>query len=104
MDISPDSILYAVLAFSWVEYLWEAYIGSRYKNQGPVYVYLELDYENAKYKICCHNRQRHIYRTRTTVPTELEGIMKKETFDKARIYSLDKAQFGAVQGIFSQVR
>ena len=51
MDISPDSILYAVLAFSWVEYLWEAYIGSRYKNQGPVYVYLELDYENAKYKI-----------------------------------------------------
>ena len=32
MDISPDSILYAVLAFSWVEYLWEAYIGSRYKN------------------------------------------------------------------------
>ena len=32
MDISPDSILYAVLAFSWVEYLWEAYIGSRYEN------------------------------------------------------------------------
>ena len=29
MDISPDYILYAVLAFSWVEYLWEAYIGSR---------------------------------------------------------------------------
>jgi len=76
MEISPDSILYAVLAFSWVEYLWEAYIGSR---------------------------QRHIYRTRTTVPAELEGIMKKETFDKARVYSLDKAQFSAVQGVFSQV-
>ena len=50
------------------------------------------------------NRQRHIYRTRTTVPAELEGIMKKETFDKARIYSLDKAQFSAVQGVFSQGR
>ena len=77
MHISPDSILYSVLAFSWVEFLWEAYIWSR---------------------------QGHIYRTRTTVPTELEGIMKKDTFDKARLYSLDKAQFGAVQGIFSQVR
>ena len=33
MDISPDSILYAVLAFSWVEYLWEAYIGSRYISE-----------------------------------------------------------------------
>ena len=48
MHISPDSILYSVLAFSWVEFLWEAYIWSR---------------------------QGHIYRTRTTVPTELEGIM-----------------------------
>ena len=76
MDISPDYILYAVIALSWVEFLWEAYIWSR---------------------------QWHIYRTRTTLPTELEGIMKKETFDKERLYSLHKAQFSAVQRIFSQV-
>ena len=29
MDISPDYILYAVIALSWVEFLWEAYIWNR---------------------------------------------------------------------------
>ena len=48
-------------------------------------------------------RQRHIYRTCTAVPAELDGIMKKETYDKARLYSLDKASFGAFKGVFSQV-
>ena len=81
MDISPDSILYSVLALSCVEF-WNS-CGRRISG--------------------LWSRQWHIYRTRTTVPYELEGIMKKETFDKERLYSLDKAQFSAVQRIFSQV-
>merc|ERR1712013_80672 len=31
------------------------------------------------------------------------GILDQETFTKARLYALEKSQFGAVQGIFSQL-
>ena len=74
--LTPESILYSVLAFSWIEFLWEAFLG---------------------------RRQKVIYRTKTKVPKELEGIVDPETFEKARLYALDKANFGAVEGIFNQV-
>merc|ERR1711981_1283569 len=75
-DIDPAYILYGVLIFSWVEFVWEAYLSIR---------------------------QRRIYRKNTTTPPELEGIVDDETFEKARLYALDKSSFGAVQGIFSQI-
>lgn len=71
-----DAIFYGVLAFSWLEFVWEAYLGSR---------------------------QRKIYRTHLKVPKDLVGILDEETFTKARTYALDKSNFGAVEGIFSQV-
>ncbi len=72
---TASAIFYAVLAFSWVEYLWSAYLGSR---------------------------QRKIYRTRKEVPAELKGITDAETFEKSRLYALDKSSFGAVESAFSQ--
>ena len=48
-------------------------------------------------------RQRAVYRENTNAPPELEGILDQETFTKARLYALEKSQFGAVQGIFSQL-
>lgn len=74
--LSPDGLLYAVLAFSWLEFLWEGYLSKR---------------------------QRNIYKSVTAVPEELKSIMTAETFDKARLYALDKSNFGAVSGAFSQV-
>ena len=44
-----------------------------------------------------------MYRENTSAPPELEGILDQETFTKARLYALEKSQFGAVQGIFSQL-
>lgn len=76
MDIDPDTIFYGVLGFMWLEFLWEGYIGYRQKN---------------------------IYKTKTEVPEELETILDKETFTKARLYALDKANFGGIQGWFSQI-
>jgi len=76
MGVEPETIFYGVLGFMWVEFLFESYIGSR---------------------------QKKIYKTKTDVPAELEGILDKETFTKARLYALDKANFGAIQGWFSQV-
>ena len=54
-DIDPAYILYGVLIFSWVEFVWEAYLSIR---------------------------QRRIYRKNTTTPPELKGIVDDETFEK----------------------
>ncbi len=76
MELTPESIFWAVMAFSWIEFVWEAYLS---------------------------HRQRKIYKQHTTIPKELDGILDADTFTKARLYALDKSNFGAVQGIFSQI-
>jgi len=75
-QIDPGTIFWAVLAFMWLEFLWECYIGSR---------------------------QRTVYKNNTEVPPELKDFLDLETFTKARLYALEKSQFGAVQGVFSQL-
>ena len=54
-ETDPAIILYGVLIFSWVEFVWEAYLSLR---------------------------QRRIYRLHTTPPPELQGIIDGETFEK----------------------
>ncbi|XP_051578440.1 CAAX prenyl protease 1 homolog [Myxocyprinus asiaticus] len=68
-------IFYAVLVFSWTVYVWEAYLAYR---------------------------QRKIYRTTMHVPTELGKIMDSETFEKSRLYQLDKSNFGFWSGLYSE--
>jgi len=75
MEFDPGTIFYGVIGFMWLEFLWECYIGYR---------------------------QKRIYQTNTEVPEELSSFLDKETFTKARLYALDKAKFGAIQGWFSQ--
>jgi len=75
IEVTADHIFWGVIGFMWVEFLWEAYIGSR---------------------------QRKIYKTQTEVPKELSGILDEETFTKARLYALDRSSFGSIQGLFSQ--
>lgn len=70
-----DQIFYAVLVFSWTVYLWEAYLAYR---------------------------QRRIYRSTMHVPTELGKIMDSETFEKSRLYQLDKSNFGFWSGLYSE--
>jgi len=76
IQIDADTIFNCVLGFMWIEFLWEAYIGYR---------------------------QKKIYKSKTTVPKELETILDAETFTKARLYALDKASFGGIEGWFSQI-
>ncbi|XP_062378681.1 CAAX prenyl protease 1 homolog [Sardina pilchardus] len=76
MELSVESkIFYAVLLFSWAVYLWEAYLAFR---------------------------QRRMYRTTTHVPHELGKIMDAETFEKSRLYQLDKSNFGFWSGLYSE--
>ncbi|XP_066528911.1 CAAX prenyl protease 1 homolog [Hoplias malabaricus] len=70
-----DKIFYSVLVFSWTVYLWEAYLAFR---------------------------QRRIYRSIMHVPAELGKIMDSETFEKSRLYQLDKSNFGFWSGLYSE--
>ncbi|CAH1799363.1 unnamed protein product [Owenia fusiformis] len=76
MDLNESDIFNAVLVFLWVMYAWETYLSSR---------------------------QRNLYRTVTEVPQELEKVLDAETFEKARLYSLDKSVFGFWHGIWGQI-
>ena len=74
--MEPEQIFWGVLIFSWIEFAWEAYLS---------------------------HRQRKIYKKYVEVPPEAKDLLDSDTFTKARLYALDKSNFGAVQGIFSQV-
>merc|ERR1711963_757314 len=76
VDMEPEHIFWGVLAFPWVEFLWGGYLG---------------------------RRQRKIYKKHVTVPPEAKDLLDADTFTKARLYALDKSNFGAVSGWFNQL-
>lgn len=47
--------------------------------------------------------QRRIYRSTTHVPQELGKIMDPETFEKSRLYQLDKSNFSFWSGLYSEM-
>lgn len=47
--------------------------------------------------------QRRVYRTTTHVPWELGQIMDSETFEKSRLYQLDKSTFSFWSGLYSEL-
>nr|CAD7423331.1 unnamed protein product [Timema monikensis] len=74
MWTTENYFLYAVVSFLWLEFLWELYLSIR---------------------------QHRIYKNTIDVPSELKGIMTEETYQKARLYGLDKSTFGIFKDIFS---
>lgn len=46
--------------------------------------------------------QRRIYRSTTHVPQELGNIMDTDTFEKSRLYQLDKSNFSFWSGLYSE--
>ncbi|KAB7497889.1 CAAX prenyl protease 1-like protein [Armadillidium nasatum] len=47
--------------------------------------------------------QRRVYREKAIPPDELEGIIDQKTYEKARLYGLDKSSFGFVEDLFNQL-
>lgn len=74
--LSATTVLYGILTFLWLEFFWELYLSLR------------------QYDVC---------KTTTGVPRELTGVMSDETFEKARLYSIDKQRFGMVKDAFTIV-
>ncbi|XP_041463404.1 CAAX prenyl protease 1 homolog [Lytechinus variegatus] len=73
---NPENIFWAIFAFMWIVYLWETYLS---------------------------HRQRNIYRNTKEVPSSLRDVIDNETFEKARLYGLDKSSFGFWHGIYEQI-
>ncbi|XP_043218075.1 CAAX prenyl protease 1 homolog [Amphibalanus amphitrite] len=72
-SVSETSILYAVIAFSVVIFVWEEYLAIR---------------------------QRNVLKTVQNVPDDLDGAITQETFEKARLYQLDKSMFESCRNLF----
>lgn len=66
-----------VLGVSWVLWVWETY----------------LDY-----------RQYQVYKTTQKVPEILKDQIDDETFKKSKLYSIDKAKFGFISSLYSQIQ
>jgi len=48
-------------------------------------------------------RQIRVYKTSTVVPDRLKSVMSHETFEKARVYGLDKAHFSVFKAIVCDI-
>ncbi|ODM91509.1 CAAX prenyl protease 1 [Orchesella cincta] len=76
-SIPPTSIYWTIIVCIWVEYLFELYL-------------------------CI--RQRRIYFTSANkLPTPLKDHMTLETFEKARVYGIDKNNFSIVSEFYGMV-
>ncbi|KAI0232186.1 CAAX prenyl protease [Lamellibrachia satsuma] len=76
MELQDIDILNTVVIFIWIVYLWESYLSYR---------------------------QGCLYKSAHEVPAELKDVLDKETFEKARLYQIDKREFGFWSGLYSQV-
>jgi len=50
---------------------------------------------------CCV--QHKLYKTVRNVPLVLKDVLDEETFEKARLYQLDRSKFGFWSGLYSQL-
>ncbi|XP_037083127.1 CAAX prenyl protease 1 homolog [Pollicipes pollicipes] len=71
--VSDLSILYAIIVFAVAIFLWEEYLASR---------------------------QRKVLQTAQKVPADLDGAISSETFEKARLYNIDKSLFESCHNLF----
>lgn len=73
---TPVQILNAIIAFTWAVYIWETYLSYR---------------------------QHKIYRNTKSIPPELAGVIDQTTFNKSRLYNLDKSKFNLVCSLYDQL-
>lgn len=66
----------AVVAFSWLIYVWETYLS---------------------------RRQHKIYKSVKEIPQELSSVIDSDTFEKSRVYAVDKSSYGFWNGLYGQV-
>ncbi|VDN09161.1 unnamed protein product [Dibothriocephalus latus] len=70
----PVTILGSVLLFTWLLFLWESYLNIRQKS------------------VAIQNEQ---------IPSSLQSLMDVSAYDKARLYSIDKINFGLINEVYN---
>ncbi|GIY15811.1 CAAX prenyl protease 1 homolog [Caerostris darwini] len=73
---TPVQILNAIIAFTWAVYVWETYLSFR---------------------------QYKIFKTTPSIPPELAGVIDQVTFNKSRLYNLDKSKFSLLSSLYDQL-
>ena len=49
------------------------------------------------------NMQHQVYKKSSKPPQEIEEHFSNDTFQKARLYGLDKSGYGIAHGLFNQI-
>lgn len=75
-SVTPEGIFLFVIGFSWAVYIWETYLAFR------------------QYTVCKKN---------ASVPPELAGVLDHDTYNKARLYRLDKSRFSFASSLWEQI-
>jgi len=75
-SIDKDTLFYAIIGFMTVMFLWENYLSYR------------------QYKVEKNTRE---------LPKELVGVTDQETFEKSRLYALDKDVYSFIHGFYDQL-
>lgn len=76
LNFIEQNILYEILVALWILFFWKLYLSLRQKA-----LVLRL----------------------VELPREVQGLMTKEVYDKARAYSLDKLNFGIFEDAYSEI-
>lgn len=74
--LEPETIFWSIFTFIWIVYIWESYLS---------------------------HRQKKTYEKTKEVPAPLQDILDQDTFEKSRLYQLDKANFGFWHSVFGQI-
>lgn len=98
MELTNEHIFSGVILFMVAEFTWEFYLAIR---QVCVKIdLLPICFPSNCNLLYCY-LQHKIYRKHTKIPNELIGILSQDTFDKARLYAIDKSKFSMVNDALS---
>lgn len=120
-EINSEFIFQSVFTFIWLEFSWEMYLSYRQVGNGskPQFtrrtqpaISLLLTCLHCSPCNClnvyfifvlCLHFQHQVYKKSSKPPQELEEHFNNETFQKARLYGLDKSGYGIAHGLFNQI-
>lgn len=69
-------IFVATIIFAWIMYIWETYLSYR---------------------------QHQVYVNTDDIPSELKDTLDRKTFEKSRLYQVDRSKFGFISSFYSQI-
>jgi STE24 endopeptidase len=95
--LDAEILFYGIFIFSWIMFLWEYYLSFRQVRDYIItnsYIHLNIFIPIFKYRVELKTLK---------VPTEIVDIIDDKTFDKSRIYALDKGKYSFAKDLISHI-